>query len=138
MDGLEVPLDWHHYTLDRLHDGDPLHAVLVYEDSTVVVGFVTGEIQTWDWTAEMYALAVSGGHRRSGIGSALLEAFERFAREREAPSVDIGVPFGDNAGGRAFFDRRGYEVGLDLAGVNRATLMAGTPEVRYRRLLEGT
>lgn len=106
------------------------------DELTRVVGFVTGEIQTWRRVAQLYAVVVSEDHRRSGVGIALLEAFHRFARGGGASGIDIDVPpGGDKAAIRAFFDRGGY-VGREFPAEARVgPFAAAIPEATYARSL---
>jgi ribosomal protein S18 acetylase RimI-like enzyme len=67
-------------------------------------------------------LAVAPDARRGGTGAALVSELERRLQARGCRQVNLLV-FGDNVGGRAFWDRRGYT--------------ATTPVVLYHRRLDG-
>lgn len=57
-------------------------ALLVAEQDGLLIGTV---IAAWDgWRGNLYRLAVRSGHRRLGIGSALVDAGERHLREQGA------------------------------------------------------
>jgi ribosomal protein S18 acetylase RimI-like enzyme len=80
-------------------------ALLVAERGGEIVGAL---IAAWDgWRGNMYRLAVQEGHRRKGIGIALLRAGEAYLRECGARRVTALVAFEDEAAG-AFWDAAGY------------------------------
>jgi ribosomal protein S18 acetylase RimI-like enzyme len=57
--------------------------------------------------AEIGTLAVAREYRRRGIGRALMEVSERWARERGADQIELGVwEFNEHA--RAFYNALGY------------------------------
>lgn len=70
-------------------------------------GFAAVELHEWNGLAQLQGLAVGSGYRRRGVGSALVTAAERFARNREARGIYLDTPV-DNSAGRAFYDRLGY------------------------------
>jgi ribosomal protein S18 acetylase RimI-like enzyme/organic hydroperoxide reductase OsmC/OhrA len=80
-------------------------ALLVAERGGEIVGAL---IAAWDgWRGNMYRLAVRDGHRRQGIGLALVRAGEDDLRQRGARRVTALVAFDDrDAGG--FWDAAGY------------------------------
>lgn len=57
-------------------------------------------------------------HRRRGVGEALVDAIQRWARDTRVPVVEISVA-ADNDEGRAFLEALGYEP--------RRVLMSATP-----------
>lgn len=90
--------------LERLIDDSPA-ALLVAESDGEVVGAL---IAAWDgWRGNMYRLAVSEGHRREGIGTALTRAGEDYLRGCGARRVTALVAFEDEAAG-AFWEAAGY------------------------------
>jgi ribosomal protein S18 acetylase RimI-like enzyme len=71
-------------SVDRLLARDP-GSLLVAELEGYVVGVL---IAAWDgWRGNMYRLAVARGHRRRGIGLALVRAGERSLRDSGARRV---------------------------------------------------
>lgn len=72
-----------------------------------VVGYCSGSGA--DGTGYLGALYVDPECQRSGVGTALLGRFERWARERGCPELRIRV-IADNDGGRRFYETRGYRV----------------------------
>jgi ribosomal protein S18 acetylase RimI-like enzyme len=100
----------HASTPDRLGDVERLlaedspAALLVAEREGEIVGVL---IAAWDgWRGNMYRLAVRGGHRRDGIGLALVRAGEEYLRGRGVGRVTALVAFGDEAA--AFWEAAGY------------------------------
>jgi ribosomal protein S18 acetylase RimI-like enzyme len=90
--------------LERLIETDP-DALLVAEDGTEIVAVL---IAAWDgWRGNMYRLAVGPGHRRQGIGRALVRAGEESLRRRGAVRVTALVAFEDDVAG-GFWDSVGY------------------------------
>ncbi len=56
----------------------------------------------------VYYLAVDPGHRRGGLGRALMAAAEDWLRERDVPKIQLMVRDG-NAEALAFYDSLGLE-----------------------------
>ena len=80
-------------------------ALLVAERDGETVGAL---IATWDgWRGNMYRLAVHDGHRRQGIGLALIQAGETYLRQRGARRVTALVAFDDREAG-GFWAAAGY------------------------------
>lgn len=80
-------------------------ALLVAEREGEIVGAL---IAAWDgWRGNLYRLAVREGHRREGIGVALIRAGEDYLRQRGARRVTALVAFEDEVAG-GFWDATGY------------------------------
>ncbi len=100
----------HATTADRLEDverliADSPAALLVAERGEEIVGAL---IAGWDgWRGNMYRLVVRGGHRREGIGIALVRAGEEYLCSRGVRRVTALVAFEDGAAG-AFWESAGY------------------------------
>lgn len=100
----------HATTPDRSDDVECLlaespAALLVAEREGEIVGAL---IAAWDgWRGNMYRLAVRDGHRRQGIGIALIRAGEEYLRDRGAHRVTALVAFEDGEAG-AFWESAGY------------------------------
>lgn len=100
----------HASTADRLEDVERLitdypAALLVAERDGEIVGAL---IAGWDgWRGNMYRLAVSEGHRRQGIGIALVRAGEDYLQSCGVRRVTALVAFEDKAAG-AFWESAGY------------------------------
>jgi ribosomal protein S18 acetylase RimI-like enzyme len=98
-----LPDDAH--SVQRLLERDR-SSLLVAELDDRVVGAL---IAAWDgWRGNMYRLTVEQRHRRSGIGSLLIEAGERLLRKRGARRVSAIVGAGEEAA-KALWDSAGYE-----------------------------
>lgn len=90
--------------LERLLDDSPA-ALLVAELDGAIVGAL---IAAWDgWRGNLYRLAVADRHRREGIARALVDAGERYLRQRGARRVTALVAFDDERAG-GFWDAAGY------------------------------
>ena len=92
----------HASTADRIEDverliADSPAALLVAEREAEIVGAL---IAAWDgWRGNMYRLAVGEGHRREGVGIALMRAGESYLRDRGARRVTALVADDDEVGG---------------------------------------
>jgi GNAT superfamily N-acetyltransferase len=83
---------------------------------------------TWDLgerVVELETLSVLADERGSGVGAALLDASRRWARERGARTIGVGLAH-TNEGARRFYERAGFtpfyvELVLDLDRVGRSS-----------------
>lgn len=91
--------------VERLVDDDSPAALLVAERNGEIVGAL---IAAWDgWRGNMYRLAVRDGHRRAGIGLALVRAGEEYLRECGVRRITALVAYDDEVAG-AFWEAAGY------------------------------
>jgi ribosomal protein S18 acetylase RimI-like enzyme len=85
--------------------GDGLALTAVADGTTA--GFVSLQVHRWNNLAQIHGLAVRRDLLRQGQATALLEAAEAFARDRQCRGIYVDTPV-DNEGGRAFYEARGY------------------------------
>lgn len=96
--------------VERLVDDSPA-ALLVAERDGEIVGVL---VAAWDgWRGNMYRLAVRDGHRREGIGLALIRAGEEYLRERGARRVTALVAFDDEVAA-GFWEAAGYPLDREI------------------------
>jgi len=91
---------------------DPNHHLLIAYSGDLPAGFVSGvEVTHPDKGTEMflYELAVDEGHRRQGIGTALVEALRDLAREQGCYGMWV-LTDDDNAAAGATYRKAGGEV----------------------------
>jgi GNAT superfamily N-acetyltransferase len=82
---------------------------------------------TWDLgerVAEIETLSVLPSQRGSGVGAALMEASRRWALDRGARTITVGLAH-TNVGAKHFYEREGFtpfylDMVLDLGSVRRA------------------
>lgn len=79
----------------------------VAEADESVVGYCSGDAD--GSTARLGAIYVAPERWGSGFGTALLNRFERWARQQDCTELQIEV-FADNEVGRRFYEARGYNV----------------------------
>jgi ribosomal protein S18 acetylase RimI-like enzyme len=92
------------WSLGRCHQADALPG-FVAELHARVAGLVTLHLDPGDWQCEVITLSSrTSGH---GIGTALLEAAERFARERQCKRIFLTTT-NDNTHAMRFYQRRGW------------------------------
>jgi ribosomal protein S18 acetylase RimI-like enzyme len=90
--------------LDALLEHDR-ESLLVAEQEGEIVGAV---IAAWDgWRGNVYRLAVRPGHRRQGIGRALVAKAERQLRTRGARRISV-LAFSGEPGADDFWRAVGY------------------------------
>ena len=80
----------------------------VAEHEGMIVGFMVGALQDWpflDWVVATDLVTIS---ERAGAGSMLLSAFEKWAAERGANEVLIGVSYGGRDAA-PLFERKGFK-----------------------------
>jgi ribosomal protein S18 acetylase RimI-like enzyme len=91
----------------------PHSCLFVAEVDRKIVGFLSGELRegspafspkTWATIEDVY---VTPDHRSSGIGHALFEACQRWAREKGADGVSLQVA-ADNTRARKFYEELGF------------------------------
>ena len=87
--------------------------LFVAQSDERVVGFISGELRegsptfrqrTWASVDDVF---VEADHRNLGIGRALLEGVEAWAKERRADGISLQVAAA-NARGRKFYDELGF------------------------------
>jgi ribosomal protein S18 acetylase RimI-like enzyme len=79
--------------------------LLVADADGVILGAL---IAAWDgWRGNMYRLAVRSGHRRRGIGLALVSAGEEHLRRQGARRITALVAYEDEVAS-AFWESAGY------------------------------
>ena len=96
---------------DAVSNQDARAAVLIAQDDDGQrLGFVSvrvGEDVAGVERAHVADLAVMTGARRAGVGRALMQAAEVWARERGLPVLSLDV-WSTNEGALTFYDRLGY------------------------------
>jgi len=106
----EMDTDESTYTVNYFEKllSDHLLLVAVESDGTEsVVGTCFGKYDSeQDW-ADMVGLVVQEEHRNEGIGTELVEKFERVVAEHDISTIDL---FADQSR-QSFFDQLGYEEG---------------------------
>jgi ribosomal protein S18 acetylase RimI-like enzyme len=80
---------------------------LVATQRGLLRGYVLLVFRSNSTAARIYTIAVAAGHRRRGVGAALLAAAERAARRRGCDRVRAEVR-SDNRASLALFERHGY------------------------------
>lgn len=97
---------------ERMAEASAIDLVLVAELGSQPVGFaslrVLPQIENDRPHAELSDLFVREGHRRHGVGRALLSFAEELARQRGSPRLVVVTAF-DNEGARAFYRAVGFE-----------------------------
>lgn len=96
------------------------------DDDGEVVGFASAE-QTWADEVELHTIYVHPDRWGEGVGTALFEAVEAWARERDVDRVAAAV-FTDNSVGVGFFEALGFERGTAAQGEVAGELH---PEVEF-------
>jgi len=112
----EAVLDGGHTTPERLVEGanDPRFVGLAQEGPTGIVGAIIGQVVAGE--AEIHEVAVAQEHRRSGHGSALVQAFMAEVERRGASICFLEVRSANTAavelysslGFEACGERKGY------------------------------
>lgn len=104
--GLTRPWNDPHADLTRAITSDS-SAVLGAHEGEVLIGTVmVGHDGHRGW---VYYLAVAPGHRRRGLGRALMSAAEEWVQARGIPKLQLMVRT-DNGEAVAFYERLGYAV----------------------------
>jgi GNAT superfamily N-acetyltransferase len=106
-----IPAEAMAASIQKWLDDSLAGVAFVAEDSSHIVGFATvSERKHFTGVSEAYVgeLAVAADSEGSGIGRALMEAVESWAKTQGLArvSLDTGAA---NAGARAFYARLGYE-----------------------------
>ena len=124
----------HEACLARWRDAIPGGGVRVFDQDGAVAGFATTgpsrDEDAVDGCGELYALYVDPPAQGAGVGTLLLaDAVERMRADRHARAwLHL---YADNARGRAFYERHGWQRVGDLLGVGRWR----APGLRYERAL---
>ncbi len=107
----ETPQAYGHFLASQI--GNPDRLVLIAEQGGTSVGYAFAGMEGFDYmalrgpAAVIYDLVVDPGHRRSGIGSALLDAVFAALTERGAPRVLLFTAE-RNHGAQAMFAAAGF------------------------------
>jgi GNAT superfamily N-acetyltransferase len=105
------------------------HECLVHVDGGEMNGFVITNTRAFFGRDFVKLLVVSPAHRRSGIGSALLEA----ATATATTETIFASTNESNAAMRALFEREGWTLSGTLTGIDE-----GDPELVFYRTLDPT
>ncbi|WP_432856261.1 GNAT family N-acetyltransferase [Amycolatopsis sp. CA-161197] len=99
------------YYTALLADEDAL--CLVAHGERGVSGHLVGRLRRQDplhpgaVTAVLESMRVTAGRRRTGVGTALVERFDEWAKNRGADGFEV-TAYAANAGARAFYRRHGF------------------------------
>ncbi|HXW96555.1 MAG TPA: GNAT family N-acetyltransferase [Gemmatimonadales bacterium] len=109
----EIAAADHIILLDALHEPEPEQSLLLAEeDSGAPLGYVFTSTRddyfTHERLAHIEVLAVEPGAQGKGIGRALVDAAERWAKERGYRRITLNV-FAQNSRAREVYQRLGYE-----------------------------
>ena len=94
-------------------DAAALRCLLGHDEGALIIGESSGQIvgsviAAWDgWRGTVYRLAVSPSHRRSGLGTRLLQAAEQRISERGARRLQATVIETDRRA-MEFWERTGW------------------------------
>jgi ribosomal protein S18 acetylase RimI-like enzyme len=83
--------------------------LFIAETDGMVVGFLMLELKGWNKDlAQIYWMAVRGGHQRKGYGSTLIKEMEHYAKEKGVRKIFIGTN-SDNKIAIPFYVKNGYK-----------------------------
>ncbi|WIX76389.1 GNAT family N-acetyltransferase [Amycolatopsis carbonis] len=111
MDLAWPPRDGPAYYTALLADGDAL--CLVAQGERGVAGHLVGRLRRHDSlrpgviTAVLESMRVAAGERRAGVGTALVERFDEWAKSKGADGFEV-TAYAANAHARAFYGRHGF------------------------------
>ena len=96
---------------DQMAAASAVHTILLAEDRGVAVGFASlrllPQVENARPYAELSDLYVEDGHRRRGIGRALVHVAQGLAEERGCPRMHLVVG-SDNVAARALYRSLGF------------------------------
>jgi len=105
---IEIALDeWYERESTRAAIDDDEIAYFVAEDDDVV-GYLSGRQKDDGETATISAIYADPDRRGEGIGTALLERFESFCRDRGCREIELWALVGNDIG-HFFYQSRGFE-----------------------------
>ena len=81
--------------------------LFVAKFSEKLAGYALIALRKGGRSARLYSLAVDPGHGRRGVGRALLQACERYARAHGRSALRLEVRY-DNASAIALYEKMGY------------------------------
>jgi ribosomal protein S18 acetylase RimI-like enzyme len=106
---IESALDeWYERESTRAAIDDDEIAYFVAEDDDSVVGYLSGRQKENGETATISAIYADPNRRGEGIGTALLERFEEFCRDRGCRTIELWA-LAENDIGHSFYQSRGFE-----------------------------
>ena len=103
--GLTRPWNSPEEDFDRALAGPTSTVLGVVIDDELVATAMVGHDGHRGW---VYYLAVSGPHRRQGVGSRLMSSAEEWVRRAGIPKIQLMVR-DENEAARGFYQRLGYE-----------------------------
>lgn len=86
----------------------------VAEEGDQIAGFLVAQ-RTSDEDVYIVTIDVASASRRRGVGSALMEAVEKWGRKQGARLISLEAAV-DNQAARAFYERHGFERLQRIAG----------------------
>ena len=81
--------------------------MIVAKFGETLAGYALVAVRKGGKTARLYSLAVDPKQGRRGVGRALLQACERYARARDLSALRLEVRY-DNASAIALYEKMGY------------------------------
>jgi ribosomal protein S18 acetylase RimI-like enzyme len=120
---------WLEIARDSLHDRNGEVLIADGEHGVVGCAVLRYEGKPWGLACQIETLIVTPSSRDRGVGSGLIAAAEEAARRRGAGGMRVEVIV-ENAGGRAFYERLGYDelavrLGKPIEGLSRSVEGAG-------------
>ncbi|MFQ3318361.1 MAG: N-acetylglutamate synthase-like GNAT family acetyltransferase [Natronomonas sp.] len=108
--------------LGEYYDPDLLETAVEHDDIAFYIAEADGEIvgfasaeQTWSDEVELHTIYVHPDRWGEGVGSALFERVENWAREQGVDRI-VCAAFSDNAVGIGFFEATGFRRGTEAKG----------------------
>nr|WP_240922374.1 ribosomal protein S18-alanine N-acetyltransferase [Oleiagrimonas sp. C23AA] len=114
----------------RRHLGSATAKVLVARLAGHLIGSAVLFFRSNSPSARLYSLAIADEARGRGLGRAMLDACERYARQRRCQSIRLEVRV-SNRVAIALYERHGYQ----LIGCREGYYDDGTDALRYEKCL---
>jgi [ribosomal protein S18]-alanine N-acetyltransferase len=109
----------------------PHHPLLVARFGEAIAGYALIALRKGGVSARIYSLAVDPAQARRGVGRALLQACERYARAHDRRVVRLEVRY-DNTSAIALYQKMGYR----QFGLYEGYYADGAAALRYEKRVE--